>query len=93
VQTSNYWYTEVEEGQERSDKYRDTEQLGRLLVWGLPSRSGRRKRFGQGMACLLKVRGGTPVFIVVRCIAATRAAGTVYEQINQSINQPSMSNP
>jgi hypothetical protein len=30
---------------------------------------------------------GTPVFIVVRCIAATRAAGTVYESINQSINQ------
>jgi hypothetical protein len=24
----------VEEGQERSGKYRDTEQLGRLLVWG-----------------------------------------------------------
>lgn len=33
MQTSNYWYTEVEEGQERSDKY-DMEQLGRLLVWG-----------------------------------------------------------
>ena len=30
---------------------------------------------------------GTPVFIVVRCIAANRAAGTVYELINQSINQ------
>jgi hypothetical protein len=30
---------------------------------------------------------GTSVVIVVRCIAATRAAGTVYEQINQSINQ------
>jgi hypothetical protein len=59
---------------------------------GVPSRSGKRKRFGQGMACFLKVRDGTPVFIVVRCIAATRAAGTVYEQINQSINQ-SMSNP
>jgi hypothetical protein len=25
--------------------------------------------------------GGTPVFIVVRCIAANRAAGTVYESI------------
>jgi hypothetical protein len=37
------------------------------------------------MACFLKVRDGTPVFIAVRCIAATRAAGTVYEQINQSI--------
>lgn len=34
MQTSNYRYTEVEEGQERSDKYRDMEQLGRLLVWG-----------------------------------------------------------
>jgi hypothetical protein len=30
---------------------------------------------------------GAPVFIVVRCIAATRAAGTAYELINQSINQ------
>jgi hypothetical protein len=27
---------------------------------------------------------GAPVFIVVRCIAAIRAAGTVYESINQS---------
>jgi hypothetical protein len=30
---------------------------------------------------------GAPVFIAVRCIAATRAAGTAYEPINQSINQ------
>jgi hypothetical protein len=30
---------------------------------------------------------GTPVFIDVRCIAATRADGTAYELINQSINQ------
>jgi hypothetical protein len=28
---------------------------------------------------------GAPVFIAVRCIAATRAAGTAYESINQSI--------
>ena len=34
---------------------------------------------------------GTPVFIVVRCIAANRAAGTVYELINQSINQSNQS--
>jgi hypothetical protein len=59
---------------------------------GVSSRSGRRKRFGEGMACVLKVRDGTPVFIVIRCIAAIRAARTVYEQINQSINH-SMSNP
>jgi hypothetical protein len=58
------------------------------ISMGVSSRSGRRKRFGEGMACFLKVRDGTPVFIVVRCIAATRAAGTVYEQINQSMSNP-----
>jgi hypothetical protein len=46
------------------------------------------KSFGQGTACILKVRAGIPVFIVTRCIAADNwAAGTVYEKINQSLNQ------
>ena len=38
-----------------------------------------------GTACCEREVGAL-VVIVVRCIAASRAAGTVYELINQSIN-------
>ncbi|RSL42081.1 hypothetical protein CEP54_015612 [Fusarium duplospermum] len=37
------------------------------------------KQFGQETACPMKCGAGTLVSVVVRCIAATRAAGTVYE--------------
>jgi hypothetical protein len=77
AKTSDAWYIEVEEGQERSDRYIETERLNKTT-------SG-EKSFGQGTAWILKVRAGTPVFIVTRCIAADNwAAGTVYESINQS---------
>jgi hypothetical protein len=52
---------------------------------GVSNQSGQGKQFGGRMAYFLEVRGGTSVFIVVRCIAATRAVGTVYESINQSL--------
>jgi hypothetical protein len=42
--------------------------------------SRQEKQFESGTAYFLKAKGGgTSVFIAVRCIAATRAAGTVYE--------------
>ncbi|KAF2801633.1 uncharacterized protein BDZ99DRAFT_337469, partial [Mytilinidion resinicola] len=83
-------HTEAEEGKERPDKCIDTEQVERLWVYTQPGQPRRRRReailtrkslFFEGR------EGGAPVFIAVRCIAATKAAGTAYDVINQSINQ------
>ena len=81
-----YWYTEVEEGQERSDKCTYTEQPERPSVQREPAGAdGEAFRNRKGLS--YESEGRDPVFIVVRCIAANRMAGTVYESINQSINQ------
>ena len=80
-----YWYTEVEEGQERSDKCTYTEQPERPSVQREPAGAdGEAFRNRKGLS--YESEGRDPVFIVVRCIAANRTAGTVYEPINQSIN-------
>jgi hypothetical protein len=47
--------------------------------------SRQEKQLGKEGPISQKQRVGTSVFIAVRCIDATRAAGTVYESINQSI--------
>jgi hypothetical protein len=61
---------EVEEGQERPDKCRDIEQLVELVV-EVGVRRGRRGSNSDGNGIFLEARSrnGTPILIVVRCIA------------------------
>ena len=95
IQTSDYCHTEEEEGQERSDKYIDSEQALELQVQATTrskggGTSGRdvlgESRTFSGSGGLQEAKFGVPVLIAVRCIAAIGAAGTAYESINQSIN-------